>query len=506
MFRMIPLQLEFRQEVPSVCGNKDYEQYRKLLERINELITESGIEVELIKKVGEKNEEIRHCEMAKAGEEYTPMSRKESESFAKRTKTALRCNIARALLDLSYRPMSARLADSPLLRWFCLDGQFGAHTIKVPSKSELERMDKLFPSELQRTIITSLLKAASDEAKEFPLGLEEAVSLENYYADTTCVKINIHYPVDWILFRDITRTLMKAVGLIRTKGLKNRMIAPERFMKEMNNLCIKMGHLKRCKDGRKKRKAVLRLMKKLVKKVEAHAQRHKELLELHWEATELSEAKMKQIVMRIEGVVKQLPQAVKQAHDRIIGERKQANENKILSIYEADVHVQIRKKDGANAEFGNRLLLAEQEDGIIVDWKLYQKEPGSDAKLLSESLKRFEIDYALLPKRVGTDRGFDSVDARKYLKGKNIENCMCPRSVRKYEEQLDNESFCRIQNRRSQTEGRIGIFKNCFLGKPFRSKGFSHQDIAVGWSVLAHNLWVLARLPQADTKRLATAA
>ena len=55
-----------------------------------------------------------------------------------------------------------------------------------------------------------------------------------------------------------------------------------------------------------------------------------------------------------------------------------------------------------------------------------------------------------------------------------------------------------MQERRSQTEGRIGIVKNQFLGRPLRVKGFAHRELAVAWGVLTHNLWVLARLPQVE--------
>jgi hypothetical protein len=39
-----------------------------------------------------------------------------------------------------------------------------------------------------------------------------------------------------------------------------------------------------------------------------------------------------------------------------------------------------------------------------------------------------------------------------------------------------------------------------------RNKGFAHRELTVTWTVLVHNLWVLARLPQAQApaaKRLA---
>jgi len=204
------------------------------------------------------------------------------------------------------------------------------------------------------------------------------------------------------------------------------------------------------------------------------------------------------ILERIEVVLEQLPQAVKNAHDRIIGDRKVVNKDKILSLYDPDLHVIVRGKAGGESEFGNSLLLGEQEDGVILDWKLYQAQAPGDAKLLTESLERMEKDYSgYRPKSVTTDRGFPSKNNHDYLKAAEIIDYMCPRSVKELEERLKEEDFCEHQKRRSQTEGRIGILKNNFLGRPLRSKGFMHRELSVAWGVLAHNLWVLARLPKA---------
>jgi hypothetical protein len=51
-----------------------------------------------------------------------------------------------------------------------------------------------------------------------------------------------------------------------------------------------------------------------------------------------------------------------------------------------------------------------------------------------------------------------------------------------------------LRRRGSGTEARIAIFKQCFAGSPCRTKGLAARRVAVGWAVLAHNLWVLARL------------
>ena len=59
---------------------------------------------------------------------------------------------------------------------------------------------------------------------------------------------------------------------------------------------------------------------------------------------------------------------------------------------------------------------------------------------------------------------------------------------------MEEKEFAALQKRRSQTEARIGIFKNVFLGRPLRAKGFENRQRAVAWAVLTHNLWLLARM------------
>jgi len=63
---------------------------------------------------------------------------------------------------------------------------------------------------------------------------------------------------------------------------------------------------------------------------------------------------------------------------------------------------------------------------------------------------------------------------------------------------MGKERFVKLQKRRSQTEGRIGIFKNNFLGRPLRVKGFNNRRLAVAWAMLTHNLWALARMPEVE--------
>ena len=102
-----------------------------------------------------------------------------------------------------------------------------------------------------------------------------ALEMDHIFADTTCVKADIHFPVDWVLLRDATRTLIQAIILVREQGLKHRIRPPEEFIREMNKLCIEMTHTRKKKDAKKARKKIFRRMKTLMKTIEGHARNYR---------------------------------------------------------------------------------------------------------------------------------------------------------------------------------------------------------------------------------------
>ena len=261
-----------------------------------------------------------------------------------------------------------------------------------------------------------------------------------------------------------------------------------------------MTFAKRRKGAKKLRKKVFRKMKKLLKRVNKHAESHLKLLESRWQTANISRSQAEQIVRQVTDVTSQLAAVLKQAHERIIGERKVDNKDKILSLYEKNVHVVTRRKAGAQVEFGNTLYLAEQSDGLIVDWKLFKQQAPADSKMLKTSHKRIvnrlDCDVTLL----AGDRGFDSKANQGYMQSNDIFNAVCPRNPAQLRYRLEDKTFKDAQRRRSQTEARISILSHCFCGSPMKQKGFEHRQIHMGLSVLSHNLWVLARLKIAQEK------
>jgi hypothetical protein len=499
----IPCEEHFRPVLPTIEGNVDYLTLRGQLTTMDELLRTSGIEDEFVTRSlnhwVKTLSQSRVDEIALSGEGQCGVIRleelvrgRQQVRFQEHSIRALRCTIARTLLGGSFRDFAARLADSPLLQWFCQVGQLDR--VKVPAKSTLQRYANWLPEEELREVINGLLRkagAAIADGKQV-LDLEAPLDLSTMFMDTTCVKANIHFPVDWVLLRDGVKSLMQSVDLIRTHGLKSRMCEPQVFITKINRLSMEMSHTRRKKNGKKERKRVLREMKRVVTVVRAHAQRYYTLLDENWQATDWTRPQAEQVLKRIELVIEALPAAVKQAHERIIGERQVANDEKLLSLFEPDIHVIVRGKAGEEVEFGNLLVLGEQRDGLIVDWELFKEEVPADMRLVRPSVERAESALGVAIKGLVTDRGFDNKANVKWLEQRGTFAGLCPRDPRAMREAMKDEHFAQAQRRRAQTEARVALFKNEFLGRPMRSEGFKNRALQVTWGVLTHDLWVLA--------------
>ncbi|TAN80463.1 MAG: hypothetical protein EPN14_05395 [Gallionella sp.] len=476
---IIPFQPQLPQVLPTIEGNVDYRDFRDQLVRIDQLLISSGLETQLLESDLERWMGRRKKVRARAQQTRQAHSR-----------CALRCNIARLLLQHDYRAFATRLADSPLLQYFC--GISQVDRMKIPSKSTLERYDKWWTESEVRQVIHQLLTLGATTPEK--VHLVEPVNLESAFLDTTCLAAHIHYPVDWVLLRDATRTLMKAVQLIREQGLKHRMEQPESFLTRINTLCIKMTHAWNKADSQRQRKKTLRQMDRLVGTVRQHAKRYRELLDQCWEQTDWTRPQAEQMLRRMDQVLEQLPKARQQARQRILQGEPVANAEKILSLYEPDVHVIVRRKAGAEVEFGNTLLMAENPQGLILDWELFRQSAPADSALLPRTVGRMERAYGRKIKALAADRGFDSQTNQLGMADEKIYNGVCPRNPKELRRRNGSWKFKRLQRRRSQTEGRIAIVKNAFGAGSMRSKGFAHRELTVTWTVLVHNLWVLVRL------------
>ena len=352
---IIAQQLSFRPALPAVIGPVEFREFCTLWQRVDTLLR-AGVERDFVQR------SLRHQQTRRK----RPMTSEEQVAFQQTSQQALRCTLARVLLQESFRDFSRHLGESAVLQQFC--GLASVREITIPNHAQLQRYMYWLPAEEMQPLVYGLLQQARGEETSRTLGLPQPVSFDTVWVDSTCAETNIHYPVDWLLLRDAVRTLIQAIQVVREQGVKHRMPDAVTFLPAMNRLCMRMTHAGKGEKGKARRKAVLREMKELVQTVQAHAERYLALL-AHVPPGPLP-GKMVAAQRRMRQILTQLPAVLRQAHERIIGERAVGNAEKVLSLYEPDTAVLTRGKAGAQTEFGYSLFLAEQQEGLIVDWEL----------------------------------------------------------------------------------------------------------------------------------------
>jgi len=474
---------------PLFSGSKEFKEWVDLFISIDHLLVESGLETAL-KSIMIQEQEIERGQPFDTGEQIR-FQRKVSES--------LRVNVARGLSKKSFKAFSIALADSHVLQAFC--GYHRPWVKKIPSKSKLHELSKLIPSDIVSKMIDLLsVYLSSEVGSEFDFSA--------VFGDSTCIELDIHHPIDWVLLKDAVISIMKSVKTIRRHGLKHRIGPPEGFMKQVNkiSMAISMSKSVRRQESKKQRKNLFRELKSLLRICEAHGNRYLKVLQRDRSKSDLSEKQAEQISGRLVTVLEQVDMIIHQAHERIIGERQIHNKDKILSLHESHAKVYKRGKAGADVEFGLQLFIAENREGIIVNWDLHDKSPKHDSKFVKPCLEHLD-KIGLKPDLFSGDRGFWSNRNSAYLNMKAVTNHIFPKGNPSLRNQTESEEFKVSANRRSQTEARIGILKNNFLGGQLNTKGFKQQKSQVGWAILTHNLWVVAkRLGVEEDPPLAIAA
>ena len=469
-----------------VVGSIDFNEFLNLYEKLDYVINESGLGHLFATQFVKATYIEKEKQHTKRGREYN-MSDKQRNVLLKEGHEAFRCCIIRELEGLSYRKLNIALASNPTLQKFALLDNIVK--ISVPSKSTLQRYTNLLSCE-EFSQIHDQFNVLLFKDQKFLDGLESG----DLYLDATCIGAQMRYPVDWLLIRDGARTMIKAMILIRQSGVKSRMGNPKEFMSKMNGLCIKMAAANRKKDASRKRKSVLREMKKLEKTIRKHAISHLDIFELSWEQTKYTQGRARVIADRLRKTIEIMPKVIFQAHERIIGERQVKNADKILSLYQGDVHVVTRRKAESHNEFGSQLLIAEQADGFIVDFNFEKEKISNESKMLPGTLEYYKNLFDKAPDSITTDRGFSSPQVHELLREDKVYDAICPKSPSELQARMKEPEFREKIKRRGQNEGRISIVKNNFLSGAKKAYSYDRRHKAVCWGVLIHNLTKLTRM------------
>ncbi|MCC5025952.1 MAG: hypothetical protein J6386_25595, partial [Candidatus Synoicihabitans palmerolidicus] len=154
----------------------------------------------------------------------------------------------------------------------------------------------------------------------------------------------------------------------------------------------------------------------------------------------------------------------------------------------------VRGKASGEVEFGNTLMISENVTGLITDWQWYQGMTPAEWRQFDQSLERQnQFDLSTPIKAASTDRGFSTKRLCERLAEADIYDATCPRHPQLLQRRMQEPQFVALQHRRASTEARIPIIKQR-QGQRLSARGFTNRYLAVAWSILGHNLWLIARL------------
>ena len=232
--RNIAIQSFLRPALTPVFRCKDYTEFLDTIERIDRFLIDSSLVREAIEK---------------ALEGWDEAALKDRERRARAAIKAMRVEVARHLLGgISFRCLAQELGRSELLADFCrvleVDG------IRKISKSSLERDSKFFDEEFLRVLHGRMTEVVGNAEGCAEAGLEKPIDTKECLIDATCLEAKIHWPVDWVLLKAVGATLLKAISLIRQRGMKQRMPEGAKGLaREMNKLCLEMTHARRRREA-----------------------------------------------------------------------------------------------------------------------------------------------------------------------------------------------------------------------------------------------------------------
>jgi len=268
--------------------------------------------------------------------------------------------------------------------------------------------------------------------------------------DSFVVETATRFPTDYSLLWDCIRKsldIIEKLGLSKWRKSKDWRRKLKSLMREIGRISSKGGQNK---DQRliNSAKAYLNKTHNLNKKLEevlSYNFREEKELKLQIELLYYNEMLLKHIDL---------------IERRIIKGEKIPHEEKLISIFQP--FVEMINKGKRNVEIGKKVAITTEENNLIVDWKICNKE--SDSEVLIQII---DIILKHKIKRLSVDKGFSSKENKELL-SLYIEKVIMPKKgkLNKAEKAEEREAeFTRYRKKHSAIESNINELEHRGLNK-----------------------------------------
>jgi IS5 family transposase len=384
----------------------------------------------------------------------------------------LRFAIVKMMLDLDYRDLRDRVADSIVLRNFC-QIPFGVIPAHTTLQENIKQLRPATMEQINQVIVKYAVEKGIEDGKQARL-------------DTTAVESNIHHPTDASLLWDVIRVATRILDGCQiqfpelSKLFQNHYRAAKRLLFKINNA-----------RGKTDVKALHRRLIKLARKAVGYLQTALARLPLCEVRTMEQIGLRDELIAAIRELLSMAGTTIEQARRRVLnGEEVPASE-KLVSIFEP--HTDILVKGKRDVIFGHKVLLAVGKSSIILDCAIFRGNPADSGEFLP-ALERLKIVLGGVPANAATDGGFASKENAQQAQAMGVKNVAfsSPKGSKIVQAITGTRVYKRLCKWRAGIEGIISATKRSFGLDRCTWSGFESFQVYVQCGVLAFNLMQIA--------------
>lgn len=184
-----------------------------------------------------------------------------------------------------------------------------------------------------------------------------------------------------------------------------------------------------------------------------------------------------------------------QTRQRLAGQTPEGSTRRV-SLHDPDARPIAKGRLGKPVEFGHKAQLADNDDGVVLDYIVEQGNPP-DAPQLAPAVQRIAKRTGHTPRTVTADRGYGEQKVDDDLNHAGVRNVVIPRKGKpgKARQALEHRrAFRRTVKWRTGVEGRISTLKRGYGWDRTRIDGTDGAKIWTGHGVLTHNLVKISAL------------
>jgi IS5 family transposase len=302
-------------------------------------------------------------------------------------------------------------------------------------------------------------------------------------ADTYALESNVHFPADYNLLWDSGRKCCDVIKyMLEDKLLKGNWRKLKDWRKKLKNAMRSVGEISR-KGGKNKESRLKQAVIDYLVIARNFEVKVTEVLniELTSEAVLIS-------LIRLEYFKEMLSKHIDLLERRIIKGETIEHSEKIFSIFETYTEWISKGKQNPNVELGKKILVSTDQWGLIIDYKIVEKEADSELYLpLVDRLTNRFGDKAI--GSLSTDKSFYS-KANKELSSLYIDQVIQPKKGKKNSQETEEEKdpkFKKLKFRHSAIESNINELEHNGLNR-CPDKGRKSFGRYVGLGILSYNL------------------